>query len=454
MKPQQIIDKLKLAEKSILVAASAGSDSMVLLDGLYRNGIDVVACYIDHGQRPEETEIEKDLLANYCAERDIAFVIQHIDLAAFGSGENKQAFFRTQRYALLSKQAELLEIATVATGHHQDDQAETQLMRLIKNYDIMSYTGIVPLQQLTAEVKLIRPLLEVRKGDILAYAERFDVPYAQDSTNMSDAYFRNRVRNETMPVFEAENQHFVPEFIEKMTDFVTYQEYLQGQLRQAMVETFPPTNVIDQAAFMAFLKQYEHSLQKLIIPVLLQAFLGYEGKIKQEKVKEIMACLMAYPIKTKVSIDESTSFGVQYGKIFLTKEDGSVGEDISMRLTLGENIIGSYHIICSTEEAIASDPWTTIIVPEEVFATGVYLRLPAKTDYLPLKQGRKKLNRLYIDEKVLPHERFKQLVLATDHGCVIYDVRTGKIGFLPLNDQNEAGISKSIYLHIKKRANR
>jgi len=453
MKPQQIIDKLRLAEKSILVAASAGSDSMVLLDALYRNGIDVVACYIDHGQRPEEAEAEKELLANYCTERSIDFVIQHIDLAALRSGDNKQAFFRAQRYALLSQQAEMLGIPTVATGHHQDDQAETQLMRLIKNYDIMSYTGIVPLQQLTAEVKLIRPLLDVRKGDILTYVETFDLPYAHDSTNMSHAYFRNRVRNETMPVFEAENQHFVPEFIEKMADFVTYQEYLQAQLQQTMREHFPQTNVIEQTDFIAFLKRYEHSLQKLIIPVLLQQFLGYEGKIKQEKVKEIIACLMEYPRKTKIGLDEQASLGVQYGKIFLTKEDGSVGEDISMRLSLGENIIGSYHVICSTEEAIASDPWTTIVVPAQIFETGVYLRLPEKTDYLPLKKGNKKLNRLYIDEKILPHERFKHLVLVTDNGRVIYDVRTGKIGFLSSGEQNDEVIPKSIYLHIKKRAN-
>jgi len=257
-----------------------------------------------------------------------------------------------------------------------------------------------------------------------------------------------------MPVFEEENQHFVPEFIEKMTDFVAYQEYLQHQLQQTMTQTLPLTNVVEQAQFMAFFEQYDLSLQKLVIPVLLQQFLGYEGKIKQEKVKEIMSCLLQYPHKTKIMLDEDATIGIQYGKIFLTKKDGTVAQDISMRLTLGENIIGGYHVVCSTEEAIASAPWTTLILPYEVFDHGIYLRSPAQTDYLPLKQGKKKLNRLYIDEKVLPHERFKHPVLATDKQTIIYDVTTKKVGFFTSESEEDGRPKTSIYVHIKKRAER
>jgi len=451
MTPQKILNNVKLIEQNVLVAVSGGVDSMVLLDALYRTNISVFACYIDHRQRPGENEKEKRLIQQYCTKRNITFIFETIDLTSYEEGQNRQAFFREQRYNLLERRAKELKITTIATGHHQNDQAETQLMRLIKNYDVMSYSGIVASKQISAEVKLIRPLLNVRKADIMAYAKMYDVTYAEDSSNEHNIYFRNRIRHQLVPIFEEENQHFVPEFIEKMTDFVAYQTYLQDELQRKMVVLLSQTNVIPQSQFMVFFVSFNNTIQKLIIRVLLQRFLGYDGKIKQEKIKEIIACLLTYPKKTKIMLDEHVSMGIQYDKIFLLTSDSQIHSAITMRLTIGQNNIGSYQVICSREEAIASYPWTTIILPACIFETGIYFRFPQQNDYLPLKRGKKKLNRLYIDEKVLPHERFQQPVLVTTDSLVIYDVTTKKIGFFDLDKANLAAKEARIYLHIKKK---
>jgi len=451
MKPQQLINDLQFAEQPLLVAASAGIDSMVLLDALYRGGADVVACYIDHGQRPNEIEQEKTMLAEYCQARDIDFFIRSIDLSLYERRDNEQSFFRTERYRLLAELAHELHIPFIATGHHLDDQGETQLMRLVKNYDVPSLRGIQMVRQVDEQTQIIRPLLHLRKDDIVSYANAFGLPYTDDSSNAGNKYFRNKLRHDVIPILEAENERFVPDLIEKVNDFVAYETYVSSELQKLMEATLAEGNIVDQAALMSIFERYDETLQRLIVRLLLRNFLGYTDRIKQQKVKEIVSCLKTQPKKTAIELKDGVSFGIQYGKIFLMQTGVDVTAELKMRLGLGDNVMASFHIICAKEEAIASAPWQTIVLPEHVFDAGIYLRFPQENDYIPLKKGKKKLNRLYIDEKVLPHERFRTPVVATEDNLIIYDVCTGKVGFFNSTTSKKDAKKSNVYVHIKKR---
>lgn len=448
---QQILTKLKLATKEpVLVAVSGGSDSMALLDGLYRNRVPVVAVYIDHQQRAQEVIHEKKLITTYCEARDIPFYVRVIDLSADHPSQNKQAFFREQRYALLVKQATDLGIQIIATGHHQDDQVATQLMRLVKNYDVMSYQGIRARRDVNAKISVIRPLLDVRKTALVAYCHAFAVPYVNDSSNASLKYLRNQFVHQVMPLFEAENQQFVPEFIDKMATFVGYEQYLLEQLRSALRSELQQAEVVSQQQIFSLINGYPEALQYLLVKIILQEYLCYYGTLKQAKIKDILSLINALPDKAAVMLDGVVMFKIQYGQVFLQTKHENTRQSLSMPLAFGANNWDAYRIWLQEKKSASASGEHLVLSREVVSAGAIFVRYPQKHDYLRLKVGKKRLNRLYIDEKVLPSKRFAFPVLVNEQNEVIYDFLTKKISFSYLMTTEELKREANIYLSLEK----
>ena len=92
----------------------------------------------------------------------------------------------------------------IATGHTLDDQAETILMRFIRGASLKGIVGISPVRE-DGRFKIIRPLIELEKTEIVQYLDHVKLPYQVDSTNITPIYFRNVVRREIMPFLEKYN---------------------------------------------------------------------------------------------------------------------------------------------------------------------------------------------------------------------------------------------------------
>ncbi len=102
------------------------------------------------------------------------------------------------RYDFLRKTAEEKGCSKIATGHTLDDQAETVLMRLLRGSGRLGLGGISP----AVEGKLIRPLIEVERRELLTYLENENIPYRVDESNFDRRFFRNRVRMELIPYLQ------------------------------------------------------------------------------------------------------------------------------------------------------------------------------------------------------------------------------------------------------------
>ena len=187
----------------VLCAVSGGPDSMALLHVLARLasklGIDVHACGVDHGLRPAAAD-ELVLAQRFAADLGVPFTAVKIDLAP---GPNLMARARDARYAALRRVLAECQLplekpprsATIATGHHADDRAETVLIRLLRG------TGPAGLGVLTARAPMLtRPLVYARRADIMAHIERHRIPYAEDPSNVDARFLRTRVRREVLPL--------------------------------------------------------------------------------------------------------------------------------------------------------------------------------------------------------------------------------------------------------------
>lgn len=168
------------------VAVSGGPDSMALLDLAARAFPGrVEAATVDHGLRPASAG-EAAMVADWCAAHSIPHVILHPAGPVAG---NIQHWARSQRYALLARWRSDRLIDWIFTAHHADDQLETMLMRLNRGAGVNGLAGIRARQG-----HVLRPLLGVRRAQLLAYAEERRLPYVEDPSNSDPRFDRAAIR--------------------------------------------------------------------------------------------------------------------------------------------------------------------------------------------------------------------------------------------------------------------
>ncbi len=168
------------------IAVSGGPDSMALLH-LARLAFPgrVAAATVDHGLRPESAD-EAAMVAAFCAQKAIPHATLTPDRPPEG---NLQAWARGIRYALLDDWRVAHGLDWILTAHHADDQLETMLMRINRGAGLGGLAGV---RARTGRV--LRPLLGVRKSDLLAYAQAADLPHVIDPSNSNPRFDRAALR--------------------------------------------------------------------------------------------------------------------------------------------------------------------------------------------------------------------------------------------------------------------
>ncbi len=179
----------------LLLAISGGPDSTALLSmaarwRAEREGPALHAATVDHGLRPEAAA-EATAVAALCARLGVP----HETLVWHGEKPKTrlQERARDARNALLAAHATDIGADTLVTAHHLDDQAETVLMRLLRGSGVTGLSGIAPLSQ-RAGLTIARPLLGLRKAELMAYCDAQGLPYADDPSNRDPRFTRARLR--------------------------------------------------------------------------------------------------------------------------------------------------------------------------------------------------------------------------------------------------------------------
>ena len=168
-----------------LCAVSGGLDSMCLLDLLdrwcrERDGR-VVAAHFNHRLRGAEADRDETFVRDWCAAHDIAFVSSSGDVRGLmeREGLSLEEAARKLRYDFLRQEAEKLgQHIKIYTAHHADDNAETILFNLIRGTGVAGLTGMAYQQN-----GICRPLLDVTREELAAYAAARHIPHVEDTTN-------------------------------------------------------------------------------------------------------------------------------------------------------------------------------------------------------------------------------------------------------------------------------
>ncbi|MBT5772830.1 MAG: tRNA lysidine(34) synthetase TilS [Dehalococcoidia bacterium] len=211
----QSLNDCLTADEPVVVACSGGPDSLSALvaTGRSRPAGTVIAACFDHQLRPTaETEGDVALVAEVAGRLGACFVsdVPSTPLA----GDERSA--REARYRWLGEVCARFAARICVTGHTEDDQAETVLLRLARGSGLGGAAGMRmrapwPVELASeAAPELLRPLLAITRADVEGYLDALGLEARLDSTNELVTYARNRLRSRVVPELELLNPRTKP----------------------------------------------------------------------------------------------------------------------------------------------------------------------------------------------------------------------------------------------------
>jgi len=215
------------ANCAIEVGLSGGMDSMVLLDLLWRSRelrhFHLSAVHVHHGLSPDADNWVAHCRA-WCEARAIPLRVEHVSIV-LGGGDSLEAVARELRYDVFRRSAS----AVIALAHHQDDQAETVMLQLLRGGGPHALAAMPQLRALEGK-QLWRPLLAWPRAVLEEYAYGRDLDWVQDESNADVRWRRNLLRHRIFP----EIAPFVPHY--------------RQQLERCAAQMWQAAQVLDEVA--------------------------------------------------------------------------------------------------------------------------------------------------------------------------------------------------------------
>ena len=195
---QQTIEKHKMLKgvRKLIVAFSSGPDSVCLLDALntlYGDKIDIHLVYVNHGLRPNRIlKAEENLTKIYALKYHLKYKIIKVKINKTKIGIEAAA--RAARHNVLLNYLKQISGQRIALGHNLDDVLETFLMNLLRGSGTRGLKSIPAVRRL-----FIRPLINLKKEEILRFLKNRKLPYTVDKTNIKLKFRRNLLRHKIIP---------------------------------------------------------------------------------------------------------------------------------------------------------------------------------------------------------------------------------------------------------------
>lgn len=265
---------------TVLIALSGGADSVFLAEYLLsvkeKYNLKLIAAHVEHGIRGGESLADCGFCEKYCRENNITFFVKHINAPA----EAKKAALGVEEYSRRARYDFFysIECDKIATAHSLSDNAETLLFRLARGTSLKGACSIPPIRG-----KIIRPLINITSGEIRDYLNGNNIPYCTDSTNFSNDYSRNYIRNVIIPELKKINPAFENNASKFIESALTDETYLEKQTCLAYDKVCVKNGIICDE-----LKQYDEAIINRVIAKWLDENKAPVSNYTVSKTKELL----------------------------------------------------------------------------------------------------------------------------------------------------------------------
>ncbi len=225
----------------ILVALSGGADSVALLHILWQLGYPCRAAHCNFHLRGEESDRDEQFVTRLCKEWRIPLYVKHFQTTEYAQakGISIEMAARELRYEWFEEMRQEHECKAIAVAHHQNDQAETLLLNLLRGTGLRGLEGMHPKQGF-----IIRPLLSSTRQNILDYLRIQHIDFVEDSTNTDTTFQRNAIRQQLQQCSEAQIAH-IANTCHIMQDYETLINAYTQKLSKSIVRHTKKATIID-----------------------------------------------------------------------------------------------------------------------------------------------------------------------------------------------------------------
>lgn len=374
--------------KTYLIACSGGPDSMALLDMLVNHNFNIIVVHVNYKTRLESDSEEK-LVVDYCIKNNLNYEIVYFDNNYKGSFEDAARKFRYNFFSIIYKK---YNCHGLFVAHHKDDLIETYLLK--KQRNVVNESYLIKEETIIYNMRVLRPLLyKYDKEDLLNYCNVNNICYGVDKTNFMDVTPRNIIRKE----------------LKNVDKNVIFDEAINAENK--LIDTRNDVN-----KFIKYYPLYICDLLKDKSDMWLQIFL-YE--ICDKKYKKYVNKSLLLVMKDFMNSDKPSLYHLIKDSYYLQKEYGKISmvekKDKCFSITLNSlsYISTPYFKITSTGLKMNG-----IYVEESDFP--ITIRNYKVDDKIKLKEGSKKVSRLFIDKKVPLNNRKNIPIIENSDGEIIF----------------------------------
>lgn len=337
----------------VLCALSGGADSVALLVILKelseKLGFTLSAAHLNHGIRGNEADRDEEYCRELCKRLEVPFVSHKVNVPdeCKKSGEGLEECARRLRYAFLRSTMRDLDCNKICTAHHADDNIETVLMHMIRGCSVRGLTGIAPSLH-----DLIRPLLNVRKQELIAFLDEKGIPYVFDSTNNCLDSTRNFIRHKILPEIYEINPSADKAFNRMCSSLSDIVKHLTTQtfLLPSNMSRDRIAELDDAILPLYIMRRFSEVFANTNVP-----------QIDNDTVKLIASAIRTEKGTFKYDIPGNVTAYISDSGLDFRTGKTQAPEDFEMPLFFGENIISpiGYKILIADDKKVAQE-WQNI----------------------------------------------------------------------------------------------
>jgi tRNA(Ile)-lysidine synthase len=277
---KKTIRSLSLFRKGdrVIVGVSGGPDSLVLLLLLQRMakdlGITLGVAHVDHGLRSGSGR-DRDFVKKLAKKLGLEYFEKKLRVRP-----DSEEAARFARLSFFQSSARSFRANKVALGHNRDDQAETLLMRLIRGSGLAGLSAISPSRRFGGVV-IVRPLIRTSRKQIEQYLRRIKIRPRIDPTNRSMAFFRNRVRNELLPLLEKKYNKNIRQILAQSAESIA-DDYAY------IAETAKKASGSRKSINLSSLSRMHPAIAKMTLRMLFNNVKGDTRRLTYQHIKELL----------------------------------------------------------------------------------------------------------------------------------------------------------------------
>lgn len=296
---QNILEK-NLIENgdTIVLGLSAGPDSVFLLytlvmlkEELEKIGIkyNIILAHVNHGIRIEAIE-DENMAKMYSEKFDIPIFIEHKNVSEISKKLkiSEEECGRDIRYSFFNKVKEENKASKIAVAHNSNDNAETVIFNFLRGTGISGLSGM----EYSSQKEIIRPILNIKKSEILKFLKDNNIEYAIDKTNEENKYTRNKIRNEFIKQIENEYNPNIVDTVNRMAEILTMDkiiidEYVNSVYKSVIIYSKTGEIKLDIKEF----KNISIGARPYIIRKILEKLMGNIKGIEFVHINDIIKLL-------------------------------------------------------------------------------------------------------------------------------------------------------------------